>query len=227
MATETSEIAYEELRKFSVDEYHQMAEVINLARHAQLLDGVISEGGSLGEIVRRFTVDEYYKLAEAGILQSDERIELLNGLILKMAPIGSEHADIVDLLNETFLKKSKDRYRVGPGRPVRLGDESEPQPDIVLFDRRIRGRHPQVIDTFLLVEVSETTRSRDFGTKLNRYSADGISEYWIVDIAAKTVHVFRRDPAMGELQIIADVTGGTISPGAFPDVMISVEEIFK
>lgn len=99
----------------------------------------------------RFTVDEYRRLGEAGILGEDDRVELLNGDLITMAPIGGEHRTLVDTLTSFFASRIGDnRYRIGIQNPISLDPNSEPQPDVVLYTASVRGRHPQPGEIFLL-----------------------------------------------------------------------------
>jgi Uma2 family endonuclease len=112
---------------------------------------------------RRFNVQEYHKLAEVGILGEDDRVELLNGQIMVIAPIGENHRTIVDSLAELFTDRRKDRYRVASQNPILIDDQDEPQPDIVLYDRSVTGRHPTPGDIYLIVPIptsAEQTSSK-------------------------------------------------------------------
>jgi Uma2 family endonuclease len=91
---------------------------------------------------RKFTVTEFYKLAEAGILSEDDRVELLSGQIMVMARIGENDRTVVDALAEIFTDQRRGRYRVAVQNPLRIDDENEPQPDLVLYDRAVEARHP-------------------------------------------------------------------------------------
>ena len=116
----------------------------------------------------RITVDEYHRMAEVGLLAPDARVELIEGAIIDMPPIGSRHASFVDRLTELLFVAVAGRAMLRCQGPVQLGDRSEPQPDLALFVRRkdfYEHRHPAAADTLLLVEVSETTLRYDRHTK--------------------------------------------------------------
>src|SRR5580693_3785853 len=89
------------------------------------------------QTLRKLTIAEYHKLVEAGVLHPKERVELLDGLLVQMAPIGPRHQSIVDQLTEEFSVQNKGRYKVSPGRPIPIPDFNEPQPDMVLFKRGV------------------------------------------------------------------------------------------
>src|SRR5580704_5372038 len=105
------------------------------------------------QTLRKLTIAEYHKLVEAGVLHPKERVELLDGLLVQMAPIGPRHQSIVDQLTEEFR--------------IPIPDFNEPQPDMVLFKRGVPSeRHPSPNEIYLVVEVSETTLKQDEGKKL-------------------------------------------------------------
>src|SRR6516165_3718491 len=118
-------------------------------------------GMATGTIVRRFNVQEFYKLAEAGILSEDDRVELLSGQIMVMAPIGENHRTVVDAMAEILTDQRQGRYRVGVQNPLRIDDENELQPDLVLYDRAVVARHPIPEETFLVIEVADASLAYD------------------------------------------------------------------
>ena len=172
----------------------------------------------------RFTVDEYHRLREAGILDEDDRVELLNGDLITMAPIGGEHRTLVDSLNLLFASQvGNDRYRIGIQNPISLDLHSEPQPDVVLYASSVRGRHPRPEEIFLLIEVADSSLAYDLGPKLTAYARSGIREVWVVDATRHRVLVHRR-PA-GELyqERFEAAAGDTLFVEAFPDIRVTVE----
>jgi len=94
---------------------------------------------------RRFNVREFHKLAEVGILGEDDRVELLDGQIMVMAPIGENHRTVVDLLAELLTDQRRGRYLVAAQNPVLIDDGNEPQPDLVLYDRAAICRHLDIL----------------------------------------------------------------------------------
>ena len=112
----------------------------------------------------RFTVTDYYRMAETGVLRPDARVELLNGEIIDMSPIGPFHGDVTTYLTEVFAAASKGRWRTRVQNPVRLDEHSEPQPDLVLakpIAETYRKRHPQPQEVYLLIEISDATLEAD------------------------------------------------------------------
>ena len=173
---------------------------------------------------RRFTVDEFYAMAEAGILAEDERLELLNGEIFAMAPMGAAHADITYLFDDFFKSSLRGRARVQVQGPLRVDDNTLPFPDLsVLRLRSDYRRHlPEPEDVLLLIEVSDSSLRRDRETKLSIYAAAGIPEVWIANVPACHVEAFS-DPVDGVYQSRRIVPAdGQISPIAFPDVELTV-----
>ncbi len=173
---------------------------------------------------RRFTVEEYYAMAEAGILAEDERVELLNGEVFAMVPIGAAHGDITDLFDRFFQQSLPDRVRVRVQGPLRVDDTTLLYPDLsVLRPRSDYRRHlPEPEDVLLLIEVSDSSLRRDREYKLSRYAAAGIPEVWIANVPDCQVEAFS-DPVDGVYQSRRTVPAdGQISPIAFPDVVLTV-----
>jgi Uma2 family endonuclease len=176
--------------------------------------------------LRKLTIEEYHKLGEAGILHPSDRVELIDGLLVQMAPIGPEHQFILEELNDIFSEQKKGRFKVGPGRPIPIPDLNEPQPDMVLFktDAGTRRRHASPEEIYLVIEVSDTTVQYDSKKKLRAYEKARIREYWIVDVPAKAIRVFR----LGKRNKYQETryTEGSIAVEAFPDVFVHLKEIF-
>ncbi len=173
----------------------------------------------------RLDVDAYYKMAEAGILERAARVELIDGEIVDMAPIGSPHAAVVKTLISLVAHAVADgTVLVGVQDPLRLDRYTEPEPDLVLLRPRAdryRAGHPGAADVLLLVEVSDTSLAYDRGVKLPLYARFGVPEVWIVDISRAAVEVFRepRDDAYASSE---RRTGGTLSPVLVPAITIDV-----
>ena len=172
----------------------------------------------------RFTVDEYHRLSEVGILGEDDRVELLDGDLITMAPIGGEHRTLVDSLNLLLAKRAETYgYRIGIQNPISLNSYSEPQPDVVLYASSVRGRHPEPKEIFLLIEVADSSLAYDIGPKLTAYARAGVREVWVVDAIRRCVRV-HRNPA-GELyqEQFEAAAGDTLFSEAFPDISVSVD----
>jgi Uma2 family endonuclease len=176
---------------------------------------------------RKFKVAEFYKLGEVGILSEDDPVELLDGQIMIMAPIGENHRAVVDALAEILTDQRKARYRVGVQNPLRIDDENEPQPDLVLYNRDVVARHPTPAETFLVVEVADAPLGYDQQSKIPLYAVAGIKEVWIVDLVRNRIHTYR-DPAPGKRAYAAVSSFDRlmwVSPREFPDIRIRLAEL--
>ena len=184
---------------------------------------------SVDVVRRRFTVDEYLKMVEVGILNEDDRVELLDGEIVQMIPPGPDHNAPTGILNRLLVLGVGSRAVVHPGPTLRLSKRSAPEPDFVLLrpdPRNYRDRYAEPGDVLLLVEISDSSIRRDRQLKLPLYAAAGIPEYWIVDVQSETVEVYK-DPAGSSFASVRVFRRGeSVSPSAFPDLRISVDEIF-
>ena len=138
----------------------------------------------------RFTVEEYHKMGEAGIFHADDRVELIDGEVVEMSPIGWRHARCVSRLNMPLARLAGDRFVVSVQNPLTISEYGEPQPDLVLHEEPPPGRLPVPEDGLLVVEVSDTTLAYDKNVKLPRYARAGIPEVWIVDLQNGVVEVY-------------------------------------
>ena len=174
-----------------------------------------------------FTVDEYYRMAEFGILDPDARLELLEGEIVEMSPVGVRHVACVNRATALFVKHFADRAVVSVQNPVQLSDYTEPQPDIVMLKPRpdyYAGKKISWEDAMLIIEVSDTTMRRD-RYKLSLYAKAGVSELWIEDLGRDTIFVFRDPGPWTYGTSLKFRRGDKISLLAFPDVSFRVEDL--
>lgn len=177
---------------------------------------------------RRFTVDEYYKMAHAGILKEDDRVELIEGDIIEMAPIGAKHAACIRRLLHIFNSKICGKALVDAQNPLRIDKYSEPQPDLMLLKPRedfYATFHPRPEDVFLLVEVADTSVVYDREIKINLYARAEINEVWLIDLQARKITVYRQPSLNGYKEIKEYGRNNSIAPVAFPGMNISVREI--
>jgi Uma2 family endonuclease len=182
------------------------------------------------QTTHRFTVKEYYRMAETGVLRPDARVELLDGRIMDMSPIGPFHGGVTNYLIAAFTAASRGRWVTAVQNPVRLDDHSEPQPDLVLLKPSpdfYRKRHPRPEDVFLLVEVSDTTLTTDWEEKLPAYGRAGIAEVWIVNLNDETIEVYREPHFTGYGSKAILQAGDKGCPAKFPDAVIDVAELLK
>jgi len=177
---------------------------------------------------RRIAVDDYYRMGEVGIFRPDERVELLNGRIVEMPPIGPRHSYAVAALNAKLTILLGDRAITFCQGPVRLGRFSEPEPDIVVARgprERYLDAHPAPADVLLVIEVSDATLRYDRGEKQKAYATAMIPEYWIVDLRHRRIDVYT-DPNGNRYRTHTAVPRGhRLAPRAFPTDILDVEEI--
>lgn len=138
----------------------------------------------------RFTNEEYDALVSSRVFPADLRIELIEGEIFEMTPIGDEHAYSNNWIG-VFITRQIDleRYMVGSQNPILLPG-SKPQPDLTVFRQNSSRRHPRAEDVLLVIEISDTTLGFDRSTKLRMYAAAAIPEYWIIDLASRHVECY-------------------------------------
>lgn len=178
---------------------------------------------------RLFTVDEYYRMGQAAILVEDDRVELLEGQIVEMGPLRSWRQATVDRQNWLFSSRVTDRAMICIHGPVRLSEDSEPQPDFMLLRRRddfYESAHPEPNDVLLLIEVSDTSTEYDREVKLPLYARYGIAEVWLVGLEAETVETFRSPTADGYQEATQWQRGQRLSPIAFPGLDVAVDDIW-
>jgi Uma2 family endonuclease len=178
---------------------------------------------------RLFTVDEYHKMGEAGILGEDERVELIDGEIVQMAPIGHRHIGCVINANRLFLSRLGDRAVISPQNPVVIPPRSEPQPDLALLrPRAVSYSHerPAVQDVLLAVEVADTSVRYDRVVKARLYARAGIPEFWLCLAMDGAIEVYRRPAADGYAEVMLYGPEHSVSPLAFPDVSFAVSDFF-
>ena len=173
----------------------------------------------------RFDVDDYHRMAEAGILGPEDRVELIEGEIIDMAPIGSAHAGMVNRLARLTAKAmAEGSVLVSNQNPLRLDAHNEPQPDLMLLRPRAddyRDGHPKPTDVLLLVEVADSTLAYDRGPKLALYARFGVPEVWIIDLGGRAVEICRKPGPDGyaERRRIAD---GTAAPALVPGLTVDM-----
>ena len=177
---------------------------------------------------RLLTVDEYHRMGEAGILTEDDRVELIEGELIAMAPTGSGHVAASNALNRLLVLAVGDRGIVSVQNPVRLTRRSEPQPDFAVLRPGIdyRTMLPRPEDTLLVVEVAASSLDYDRTVKLALYARSGIPEVWIVNMAAGEVEAYRSPVGDGYTSMTRVGRGSTLTIVALPEVRIAVADIF-
>jgi Uma2 family endonuclease len=177
---------------------------------------------------RKIDVDAYHRMAEAGILAPDERVELIDGEILQMVPIGSEHGSVTSSLVQRFVLALRERAFVTGSMPLRLDALNEPEPDVLVLrprSDRYRDALPGPADVLLVVEVAKSSLDYDRRVKAPLYAAAGVAELWIVDLVNRRIEVHREPGADGYGRIDAHATG-TLAPAALAMARVDVDELF-
>lgn len=174
-----------------------------------------------------FTVHDYHQMAKAGILRPDSRVELIEGEILTMSPVGWLHISSVNKLNMYFAPRVEGRAIVSVQNPVRLSEYSEPEPDIALLRPETAAKQgpPEPADVLLLIEVADSTPAYDRNKKTRLYARHGIPELWIWDLKDNSleIHSHLRE---GEYRIVRRVRRDeTITPENLPDLTVNSNDI--
>jgi Uma2 family endonuclease len=178
---------------------------------------------------RKLSADQFERMGQTGILGPDARVELIEGEMIEMAPIGSRHASAVDFLSMHFARLVGDAALVRTQNPLRLADDSEPQPDLVLLRPsadRYRSAHPRPENVLLLIEVADTTLTFDRDTKLPLYAKHGVPEVWILDLDAKRLEVYREPGAGSYHRKLERTETESIAPLALPTAALEVGAVF-
>ncbi|MBA2450041.1 MAG: Uma2 family endonuclease [Chloroflexi bacterium] len=174
---------------------------------------------------RRFTADEFEQMAEAGILGEDERVELLEGEIVAMSPIGTPHAWCVNRLGQIFARLG-DAVIVSVQNPVRLDDWFTPQPDLAVLRPDVsQARHPGPADVLLAIEVASSSVGVDREIKAPAYARAGVVELWLVDLVADRLEVHRDPSPIGYRLIRLFGRDEQVSPLFAPDFMVRVDAV--
>lgn len=177
---------------------------------------------------RHFTVTEYRRMGVAGVFAPDERVELIEGEIIKMSPINEPHAAGVNRAAYRLNRALGDDVIIAAQNPVVLSDESEPEPDIAVLrfqaDFYVTA-HPRAEDILLIVEVADTSRRFDLGTKARLYGRNGIPEYWVEDVRGGVLIVHREPTSTGYASVRTMARGETLRPVTFPDRELRVEDL--
>ncbi|MBI2940612.1 MAG: Uma2 family endonuclease [Chloroflexi bacterium] len=196
----------------------------------------------------QLSVSQYDRMVEAGVFPEDARVELIEGELLAMAPIGRRHVAAVNRLTRAFSRAVADgRALLSVQNPIHLDAHNEPQPDVALLRPRpddYEGSLPTASDVLLLVEVADSSLAYDRDLKTRLYARSGIADYWLVDLQASEVAAWRQPTphrwvfppipplsptrgGKGSGYRVARVfhCGETLSPEALPDVAVAVADI--
>jgi Uma2 family endonuclease len=176
----------------------------------------------------RFSVAEYERMIEVGTLTEDDRVELIEGEIVAMSPVGSRHFECVTNLLELIIGRKPDTVRVTMQNPIRLLNDSEPEPDLTIMRARRYWRGiPTVADVLVVIEVSDSTRNYDHTTKMPLYARAGVPELWIVDLVTDRVERYTEPDMDAYQQVRYFGRGGVVESVAVSDLIIPVNSILE
>ena len=215
--------------KPAVSDENGRSEKSDAARQFNMVQGIREEiVAMLAAKKRGFSADDYQLLGREGILTEDDRVELIEGEIVLMSPIGSRHAACAKMLSAEFSDRVGGRAVVSVQDPIRLGDDSEPQPDIALLRTRddfYSEAHPGPDDILLVVEVADTSLERDRKKTAEHYAKHMIPEVWIANLPEDCVERYRDPSEHGYADVSRYARGDAISPQLLPDVELQVDSI--
>jgi Uma2 family endonuclease len=175
-----------------------------------------------------FTVDEYHRMVDAGILREGDRVELINGEVLTMSPIGLGHMAALDRATRLFVTRLGESAIVRVGGSVRLDSFNEPQPDLVVLrakeDFYLSGA-AAIADIYLIVEVSDSSLRFDLAVKAGLYAERGIVEYWVVDVESDVL-IAHSEPSSNSFRTVHHYhRGDVITPSLLPTCRMEVSSL--
>jgi Uma2 family endonuclease len=174
---------------------------------------------------RRFTVDEYHRMAEAGILGEDERVELLDGDILEMSPVGDPHVEGVNRCGRASAAAwAAGRLTVSTQNPVRLDRHNEPQPDLAIARPGVEAA-PRPAEILLAIEVADTSLADDRARKVPLYARAGVPETWLLNVVDGALEVYREPGPDGYARTYTLRPERQVAPEAFPDIVLRVADL--
>ena len=177
---------------------------------------------------RALSVEDYHRMGEVGLFAPEERLELIHGDLVTMAPIGGKHLRLVNVLAQLFSMQVGRSAVVSVQNPISIPPDSEPQPDVALLRPECWGRAavPSADDILLVIEVADTTLARDREIKIPLYARHGIPEAWLFDVAGECTTIYRDPGPAGYRAEMTLARDAAISPQLRPDVAISLAEVW-
>jgi Uma2 family endonuclease len=177
---------------------------------------------------KRLTVDEFEELGRRGVYGEDDRVELINGEVVAMSPVGGKHVEVLNLLTRVASRQVGDEYLVQVQSPIRISTDGEPMPDLAIVrDRPYGGQLPTEADTLLVIEVSDTTLRYDRTTKLPLYAAAGIPEAWIVNLRDHRIERFAEPRDGAYRQSVVAGLGQTLASLVVPALVVEVMAVLR
>lgn len=178
----------------------------------------------------RLTSAIFHEMVDKGILNEDDRLELIEGELVTMSPIGPEHSGIVDQLAAILIKQLGDRAVIKVQGPLQLDESTEPQPDLILLEPRrdyYKRSLPRPADVVLVIEVADSSLAYDRAIKMPLYARASVPEAWIVNLIDRWIEVYRDPSAAGYTTLHKILTGKSIAPQAFDDAVVVVDDLLN
>ena len=178
---------------------------------------------------RPISVLDYHKMVEAGVFNENDRVELIEGELIQMAPIGGPHLQLINLLNRILVLQVGEDAVVSPQNAVALEPDSEPEPDFVVLrpECLYRAEVPTAKDVLLIIEVSHSTLAYDRDVKIPLYAKHGIPEVWIFEPATRSVSIYREPAANSYRRLLTPDRSETISPSLLPNVQLRLRDLWR
>jgi Uma2 family endonuclease len=177
----------------------------------------------------KLTVEEYHRMGEVGILHEDDRIELIEGELIEMSPIGCFHAGVGSRISDWLMRRLTGQAIPWTQNPIHLSRDSEPQPDFALLRYRpdyYTKSLPTAADVLLVVEIADSSVRYDREIKAPLYARHGIPEYWLIDVPARGIEVYSEpDTEKGCYRDVRMVAEGLLAPRGFPDAALDVRAL--
>jgi Uma2 family endonuclease len=176
--------------------------------------------------IAKWSLQDYHQMIDSGLLDN-RKVELIQGEIIEMSPEGAPHSSFCGEIGEYLRRVLGDQAKIREAHPITLPDTSEPEPDIAIVRNRstlYRDRHPYPEDIFWLIEISDSTLTKDLGIKKDLYASVGIAEYWVINLQESVLVVFSNLTSAG-YQSTTSFTSGIISPVAFPNISIDIQKL--
>jgi Uma2 family endonuclease len=178
----------------------------------------------------RFSREAYHRMIDTGVIDPESHVELIDGEIFMMLPIGPPQGGYTSRLSEFFGRCIPPTLHCRVQMPIVAGDHSEPEPDVAIVERRdddYTHEHPSPSDVALLVEVAHSSLTFDLGRKLRLYASSEIPEYWVIDIEHKLIHIHRSPSGKSYTDVTTLQAGDAIAPLAAPACQVAVDWLFR
>ena len=179
----------------------------------------------VAEEAAKFTLDDVFEMMRVGALDPDAKVELIEGELVEMSPQNSPHMYARHAIGKRLIRELGDNVYVHVEGTLRLAPRTAPSPDIFVHSASIRAEDVRGADVQLLVEIADSSLTRDLRAKAQLYARHGVPDYWVVDAAGRRIFVHRRPTPDGYEEVVEVPTGGEISPLAFPDFVFKADEI--